>query len=153
MIPRPAKIGDLVWHIHHDVLVEPLTEPIEARAEYIRAHKPEHERATRLRLMKPVRGSLPEVAKARAKRDKADAEWAKAVAERDKADAELAKARAAWDKANAEWYKTYTEWDKARVEWDKADAECDKVCFLPSVLKLHAKECPNCPWDGRTIFP
>ena len=22
-----------------------------------------------------------------------------------------------------------------------------------AVEKLHCKECPNCPWDGKTIFP
>jgi len=38
------------------------------------------------------------------------------------------------------------EWIKAYAEWVKASA-------APSVLKLHAKECPNCPWDGFTIFP
>lgn len=24
---------------------------------------------------------------------------------------------------------------------------------MPEIEKLHAKECPNCPWDGKTIFP
>ena len=112
------KIGDLVLHVHHDTLLEPLTEPMEARARYIRTNKPPHEIETRLRLMKPLIGRLPEL-------DKACAVWNKARAERDKA---------------------CVEWTKARVEWTKA-------CAQPSVLALHAKECPNCPWDGRTIFP
>jgi len=91
------KVGDPVWHIHHDALVEPLTEPLENRIKFIKERKPAREIETRLRLMKPVRGKLPELAKAYA-------EWAKAYA-------------------------------------------------APSVLALHAKECPNCPWNGETIFP
>jgi hypothetical protein len=102
--PSAPKIGDFVWHVHHDKLVEPLTEPFEVRVAYIKANKPEEEIETRLRLMKPVRGHLPILVKARA------------------------------------------EWVKADAEWDKARAD-------PSVLALHAKECPNCPWNGATIFP
>jgi len=112
------KVGDPVWHIHHDALVEPLTEPLENRIKFIKERKPAREIETRLRLMKPVRGKLPELAKAYA-------EWAKAYAKWVKADAELAKAYAEWAKAYA----------------------------APSVLALHAKECPNCPWNGETIFP
>jgi len=94
----------LYWHIHHDILAEPLTEPIENRIRFIKNNKPYHEVETRLRLMKPVRGKLPEL-----------------------------------DKAGAEFVKASAEWDKARAD--------------PAVLSLHAKECPNCPWNGRTILP
>lgn len=48
------------WHVHHDKLMEPLTEPIEVRQEYIRKHKPRAEVETRLRLLRPVHGHLPE---------------------------------------------------------------------------------------------
>ena len=41
-------------HIHHEVACEALTEPIENRIAYILAEKPEHERALRLRLMRPT---------------------------------------------------------------------------------------------------
>ena len=101
----------LYWHIHHDILLEPLTEPIENRIQFIKVNKPKNEVETRLRLMKPVRGKLPKL-----------------------------------DKACAEWGKARAELDKACAEWDKARAD-------PKVLALHAKECPDCPWDGRTIFP
>lgn len=47
------------WHVHHETLVEPLTEPIENRIAYIRKDKPAGEIELRLRLLKPVRGSLP----------------------------------------------------------------------------------------------
>ena len=140
------QLGDLVWHIHHDVLVEPLNESLGTRIEFIKEHKRSSEVPTRLRRMKPVRGKLPELAKARAELAKADAEWDKAYAEWAKAYAELAKAGAELDKADAELAKAGAEWDKAGAEWDKAIKH-------PSVLALHAKECPNCPWDGKTIFP
>ena len=81
------------WRVHHEVLLEPLTEPIEVRQEYIREQKPEHERELRLRLLKPVTGALP----------------------------------------------------AAVVEASKA--------YMPDILALHAAECPDCPWDGKTIFP
>jgi len=29
----------LYWHVHHDKLIEPLTEPVSIRADYIRTHK------------------------------------------------------------------------------------------------------------------
>ena len=107
------------------MLCEPLTEPFETRVAYIKSQKLAIEVTTRLRLMKPVRGKLPEL---------------------DKASAELLKARAEWEKACAEW-------EKARAELLKARAELDKAQRHPSVLALHAKECLNCPWDGTTIFP
>jgi len=147
--PTPSpKVGSLVWHIHHDMLVEPLTEPFATRVAYIKAEKPVSEIDTRLRLMKPVWGKLPELDKARAELDRASAEGYKARAEWDRASAELV------DKAYAELVdKAYAEWTKARAEWTKARAELDRARASPSVLALHAKECPNCPWNGETIFP
>ena len=79
--------GKCAWHVHHELLWEVLTEPIENRAAYIRAYKPKHEQATRLRLLKPITGPMP-------------------------------------DKIT-----------KAAME------------------ALHKKECPDCPWNGTTIFP
>lgn len=50
------KKGIFYWHVHHDTLVEQITEPIENRIEYIKSNKPKHEIETRLRLMKPATG-------------------------------------------------------------------------------------------------
>ena len=128
----------LYWHIHHDILAEPLTEPIENRIRFIKNNKPYHEFETRLRLMKPVRGKLPELDKARAEWDKARAEWDKAHAEWDKAGAEFVKASAEWDKASTEWDKASAERDKASAEFVKAGAEWDKALADPAVLSLQA---------------
>ena len=46
-----AKYG---VHIHHETVVEALSEPIENRIAYILAEKPKKEQALRLRLMRPI---------------------------------------------------------------------------------------------------
>ena len=116
------------WHCHHEVLVEPLTEPFSVRVKYIKENKPEHEQEIRLRLFKKVKGKLPSaVVKAWVAYDKAWVAYDKASAAYDKAGAAYVKARAAFVKALAD--------------------------NMPAILELHAKECPNCPWDGKTIFP
>lgn len=118
---KKPKIGDLMFHIHHDILVEPLGHPLEDRIAYIEKNKPKAERPTRLRLMRAVKGPLPP---------------------------RLERGRAAYGKAGAAL-------DKARAAYDKAGAALDKaiVRAMPALLKLHAEQCPDCPWDGNTIFP
>jgi len=74
-------------------------------------------------MMKPMRGKLPE----------------------------LVEAIAESDKARAEWVKAYAEWE-AYAELVKAYAELAKALRHPSVFALHAKECPNCSWNGTSIF-
>lgn len=123
------------WHVHHEVLMEPLTEPIENRIAYIKGRKPATEVPTRLRLMKKVNGKLP-------------AAVVKAWDASDKARDAYVKARDAHDKA---WDASDKAWDasaKARDAYDKAYQD-----NLPAIEALHAKECPDCPWDGKTIFP
>jgi hypothetical protein len=130
-----AKVGDWVWHVHHEILVEPLTEPIENRIAYIKSYKPPEEVPTRLRLMKPVRGDIspPEYwLKAEAKCQEAYAKWEEAYAKWREADAK-------WQEAHAKCQETYAKW-LASPSWKNVEA-------------LHAKECPNCPWNGRSIFP
>ena len=129
------------WHIHHDVLVEPLTEPIKNRIEFIKENKPKGEIALRLKLLKPVKGKLPaEVVKAREAYDKA---W-EAL---NKAGEAYDKAGEAYDKAGEALNKAREAYDKAREAYDKAPIKNKKA-----IEKLHAKECPNCPWNGKTIF-
>ncbi len=101
------------WHIHHDVLVEPLIEPIENRIRFIKENKPKCEIALRLKLLKPVKGKLP---------------------------VEVVKALEAYVKALEAYNKALEAYNKALIKNKKA------------IEKLHAKECPNCPWTGKTIF-
>ena len=118
----------LFWHLHHQVLVEWCFD-YDERAEYIRTEKPENERELRLRLFQPVKGELPqEVVKAEQAYDKA---WQ------------------AYDKTWQAYYKkTWQALDKARRALNEALRK-----NMPAIEALHKVECPNCPWNGQTIFP
>jgi hypothetical protein len=115
------------WHCHHEKLVEWCYDFGE-RVDYIRTQKQEDEQETRLRLFKPVRGKLP-----------------KEVVEASRAYAEASRA---YDKARRACVEAYRAYDEASQAHDEAIAR-----HLPAIQALHAQECPNCPWDGETIFP
>src|SRR3990170_2224375 len=51
-------------------------------------------------------------------------------------------------KAKAAYAKARDAYDKAKAAYNKAYDEC-----LPQIEALHALECPDCPWNGTTIFP
>ncbi len=136
---------ELYYHVHHEVLFEPLIEAIENRIKYILENKPLNEIETRLRLLKPVRGNIkiPIYCKeAAAKRYKAYAKWKEANAK--------------WREATPKRYKAYAkwaEWEEADAKWKKAYAKWESSPEWKDVEILHKKECPNCPWNGETIFP
>lgn len=102
------------WHIHHGLLVEPVIDSIMTRRQYIREDKPKDERKLRLKLLKPVRGKLPD----------------------DLVAAGIDCVRVG---------KSYTS------EWIFYKAMLHDN--MPAIKRLHAKECPNCPWRNGTIFP
>jgi hypothetical protein len=52
---RGAKGLKLYWHIHHDQLVENLTEPLKNRIGYIKKEKPKEEVKLRVKLIKKVK--------------------------------------------------------------------------------------------------
>ena len=139
----------IAWHVHHRILIEPLTEPIEVRRQYIRDTKPPEEQELRLRLLAELRGSLPDPVM-------------RAAAAYVKAHEACRNARAAWRNADADRAKACAAWNKAYADWRKADAECRPAeaawvnvlaDHAPAIEAIHAQECPDCPWDGRTIFP
>jgi hypothetical protein len=47
-----ATAKEFYWHLHHRQLVEPLSEPLQNRIDYINVAKPKDERATRLHLIR-----------------------------------------------------------------------------------------------------
>jgi len=137
------------FHIHHEVLVEALTEPLENRIKYIKENKPEDEIELRLRLIKPVKGKLPsEFIKAAQACDKA-------AQARDKAAQAWVKAAQAWVKAAQARDKAYQAWVKADRAWVRADRAWDKANQdnMPAFEKLHKKEC-GCGYSfiRKTIF-
>ena len=113
------------WHIHHGVLFEEATEPIKNRIAYINAEKPECEVALRLRLLKPVKDQKRLIA-----------------------------ILTAYEKATAPALEAYRKALAPALEaYDKAKATVLEVKRDEAINALHAKECPDCPWDGETIFP
>src|SRR3990167_4801535 len=115
------------WHIHHDVLCEPLTEPIENLIKSIKENKPKEEVELRLRLLKPIKSELlKEFVEA----------WAEA---RDKSRKARDKACNAWDEADKAWKEADEVWDKANE------------AYTTEIEALHKLECPDCNWDGISI--
>lgn len=143
------------WHIHHDRLLEPATEPIENRIAYIKAHKPPEQVETRLRLLKPVRGKLPaELVKAGEVRAEAWEVYNEAGEAYNNAWEVRVDAGEAYDKAVAAYDKAGEVYNEAWGTYFKAWGAYNKALETYQQIKaLHAEECPNCPWDGRTIFP
>src|SRR3989337_1773765 len=60
----------------------------------------------------------------------------------------LVKASAAYAKAGDAFVKAKAAFVKAKAAYNKAYDEC-----LPQIEALNALECPDCPWNGTTIFP
>ena len=123
------------WHIHHGILFEEATEPIKNRIAYIKSDKPECEVALRLRLLKPVKDQKRLIAILTAYEKVEDS----ALEAYEKA---TALASEAYEKVEAPALEAY---EKATA---LASAKRDRA-----INALHSKECPDCPWDGETIFP
>ena len=125
------------WHVHHDVLCEWCYD-YEERVRFVKECKPTGEVETRLRLMQPVRGDLPE------RWVKAGAQYAKVYAESEKAWAEPALTEREIKRGQLAWIGREKAWE----EYKKAQGEC-----MTETEALHRVQCPGCPWDGKTIFP
>jgi len=157
------KEPQFYWHIHHDILLEPLTEPIENRIKFIKENKPKDEIKLRLKLLKPVKGKLPlERDEVRQKydeaRQKCDEVRQKYDEVRQKYDEARQKCDEAWQKCDEAWQK----YDEARQKYNEARQKCNEAWqkydevrqkYKSQIEVLHKKECPNCPWTGSSIFP
>ena len=122
------------FHVHHDTLFEWCFD-YDERVKYIKKNKPKHERELRLRLFKLIpKGRIP-------------AKLYKAGEVYDKAQEAYYKAQEAYYKAQEAYYKAREAYYKAREAYDKAGA-----ALAPEIEALHKELCPDCPWDGKTIF-
>jgi len=122
------------WHVHHGILIE-WCHSYDERAEYIRTGKSPDEQETRLRLFQPVKGSLPEeVIEARRALNEAWRVYNKAR-----------RAFFGTSRVDSEAYEAYV---KATRAFNEAVSK-----NMSKIEALHAEECPNCPWNGHTIFP
>jgi len=148
------------WHVHHDALLELLTEPLEVRAAYIRDYKPSNEHGLRLRLLHPVIGplsapvvaALAESARLGAETDRLRAESERLWAESARLGAECARLGAECSRLRAESARL---WDEGARLWDESVRMRDEgnAAHAAEIEALHRVECPDCPWDGQTIFP
>ena len=138
---------EYAWHVHHDVMVEALTEPIETRAAYITENKKPEEVPLRARLLKKVQGALPaELVQAGEACDQAREAYHQAreacVQARDACDQ-----GEAYDQAAKAYFQAWEAYNRAGEACVQARDAC-----TPAIAALHAQECPDCPWDGHTIF-
>ena len=153
-------IGKLAFHVHHDMLFESLTEEYEVRLRYIREEKPENERSLRERLFKVIPGKeLPtDLKKLCAKGErlwtkgqKLYAEGRKLYDEGNKLYAEGKKlcdeGRKLWAEGQKLWTKGKKLYDEGQKLWDEG-----KKLYAKEMQDLHIKLCPDCPWNGKTIF-
>ena len=128
------------WHIHHGILLEPLTEPIGNRIKFIKENKSKSEIPLRLRLLKPIEGNLPtEVIKALEAYNKALEVYNKAFE---------------YNKAKEAFYEALEACSKTKEAFNKTLEACSKILrkYKKEIEVLHKKECPGCPWNGETIF-
>lgn len=141
-VPNSPKVGDWVWHVHHQTLVEPLTEPFINRLNYIRETKGQ-EVDTRLHFMRPVQN--PPTAKTVIfSGDKAAVENAQRI---------FNSVKRAYDLGDV-GSGTY---NRAIAALDAARAKVKTTVQQPTQSDweaLHKKECFSyCPWNGKTLFP
>lgn len=129
------------WHVHHNIAIEWCYD-YDERLESIKSHKPKEEQEVRIKLLQPVLGKLP-------------SKLTKAGLAYDKARLAYIEARDAYDEARDAYIKTSAAYNKARDAFIKAKhAYINEMMNCRKAIEiLHAKECPNCPWNGKTIFP
>jgi len=129
-----VKVGAMVWHCHHERVIEPLTETAETRIAYILSVKPIEEQALRLHLFRPTHNAAVKAAEA-THNAAVEAAWATYAAA----------VEAAWATHNAAVEAAWATHNAAvKAAWATHNA---------AVKAAHQAECPDCPWDGRTIFP
>ena len=124
------------WHIHQDMLCEPLTEPIKE------INKPKEKVDLQLRLMKPVKGNLPkEFGLAYLAFEMAREKWTLALE---------SWARMGSGRGNAEMAASF-ELDAAGNEWVWAQNAWEYAQKGEKLNSLHQIQCPNCPWGNKII--
>ena len=121
------RISGFAFHCHHDELFEWVYD-YDERVEFIKGNKPEKERELRLRLFQMIPS--------------------------DRIPPKLLKARKAYVKAGEACVKAWEAYGKAWKACVKAGEAYGKAweAYYPEMEKLHKELCPDCPWNGKTIF-
>ncbi len=149
----------LAFHCHHDILVE-YVHDYDERVKFIKTSKPKKEQSLRLRLFqlipdeKVLGKDSPQgeaYYKAREAYYKVEEAYYKAWEAYYKARVAYNKARVVYNKAWEAYYKVEEAYYKAWVAYDKAtEAYLEK--YQGEIEKLHKELCPDCPWNGKSIF-
>lgn len=148
MITTSTTQAGFYWHVHHNELMEWCYD-YQERVYYIRREKPAHEIDTRLRLFQPVRGELPQnLAQARQTLDQAWQTYQQALQTYQQAAQTFWQARQTFEQALQTFEQALQTYKQAWQTYQQAEQT-----YLPELVALHAQECPDCPWNGRTIFP
>jgi len=122
------------FHCHHDVLVEYVSD-YDKRVHYIKSSKPKEEQELRLRLFKMIpRNRIP---------------------------ATLLAATVAYHEAGESLVMAWgmdcplKAFERAKGAYRRAEQNFQKELSKQRkyLERLHTELCPNCPWDGETIFP
>ena len=129
------------FHLPHDRLVD-FCFDYDERVKSIKVDEPQDEQALRLRLLQMI----PE---SRLPRPLIEA-W-ETYNEARKTYHEAWKTFAKAEKACLEVWEAYEEAGKVFDEAEEAYEEAWKICE-PELIKLHEELCPNCPFNGSTIF-
>lgn len=134
---RKFKPG-FYWHVHHKRLVEWCYDYYE-RVRHIRTQKDSRERPLRLRLLRPVQNMPKSILRAHRA---------------------LIRADQAHDRANDRFWRISSPQreralDRAKERLSKAEKVFELAFNVDKrvIERLHKNQCPNCPWDGDTIFP
>jgi len=162
-----VKVGAMVWHCHHEQLAEALTQPAKARIAYILSGKPIEEQALRLHLFRPTYDAAVDVAQAtyEAAVNPAQATYNAAVkAAQATYNAALKPARVTYEAAGVAAWPDYhaagvAAWADYEAAVNPAEAtyaaalKAAEATYAAALKPAHQAECPDCPWNGRTIFP
>ena len=142
------KKSGFAFHVHHDTLFEWCYD-YDRRVEYIKNFKPKQERKLRLRLFKLIpEDKLP------VRFRKAGEAYRKAWEAYDKAWEAYRKDWEAYDKAWEAYRKAWEAYRKAQKAYYKAQKAYYKAqkAYTTEIEALHKELCPDCPWDGKSIF-
>jgi translation elongation factor EF-G len=134
---------DWAWHVHHEILLEPLSKAIQARIDYIKSDKPLIEQNLRLRLLKPVEKLAVIINSGVCQ------QWQEAYQQLQEAWRQWSEMYQPRQEASPQRQAAYRQWKEAEQHYREATL---KLATDPDILALHDLECPDCPWDGKTIF-
>ena len=124
----------IAFHFHHDILAE-WCSGYNRRVEEIKQFKPKMEQSLRLRVFRLIPN------------DRLPSKLKTAYEIYDKAEEAHIRAWEIYVKAQEARDKAGEARDKAEEARDKAWETC-----MPQLERLHGELCPDCPWNGQTIF-